>query len=347
MSSTLILEGGYKRYNFISFLRAFSITTIVLMHLIQSHIPNVPTWLYKGASLGGTGVHAFFFCSGFGLFLSYKNKRTTFFQFVSKRFWKIYIPYIIVILILYFIPYIEVDGNRLSALLSHVFLYKMFVPEYYSSFGVFWFISTIIQFYLVFIPLCKIKEKIGNKAFCIVSVLISVIWWIVTGFSGLAEERVIGSFFFQYLWEFALGMLMADYLLRGKKIKINNWVLLVVAVLGIAIEGVLASSNTVLGRVFNDIPALFGYGALALLLYQISFIYKVLYRLESISYEWYLVHGLVFVSLSELSTALDLGLNKYVVAIVLFVVSIVTAYGYHSLIRFVRNMYGNKKKKKE
>lgn len=168
MKGKIVVQGGYHQYDEISFLKGFSITTIVLMHLIQLFMASsLPVWLVKAASFGGTGVHAFFLCSGFGLYLSYKKNQMSYFGFLKKRFLKIYIPYIIVIIISFFVPLIEVNGNRTIALLSHIFLFKMFSPLYEESFGPFWFISTIVHLYIVFIPLCTLKIKSAPSFFAL------------------------------------------------------------------------------------------------------------------------------------------------------------------------------------
>ena len=109
----------------------------------------------------------FLFCSGFGLYYSYLNRKQSFGEFIKRRFTKIYIPYIVVVLISAAIPFMYYGKDRGIAVLSHIFLFKMFMPQYEESFGTqFWYISTVIQFYLIFIPLCKIKDKFSsNKAF--------------------------------------------------------------------------------------------------------------------------------------------------------------------------------------
>lgn len=55
--------------------------------------------------------------------------------------------------------------SRMGALFSHIFLYKMFVSDYEMSFGgQLWFISTIIQFYIVFYRYAiYIKNKMEFK----------------------------------------------------------------------------------------------------------------------------------------------------------------------------------------
>lgn len=336
MKGTLTIRGGYRRYEEVSFLRAFSITTIVLMHLIQGYIPNASTIIFQGAYLGGTGAHVFFFCSGFGLYLSYLHRQTNYIEFIRRRFWKIYVPYIIVIIVLFFMPFIEVEGNRFKVLLSHVFLYKMFVPKYYNSFGVFWFVSTIFQFYFVFIPLCKLKNKVGTKPFLFICFGISICWWVVTVITGMTAIMPINYFFLQYLWEFALGMVIAEYLFQGNQIKISNFVLLIIAVGGLMLEAIFAFSDFTFGKIFNDIPALLGYGALALLLYQIPVIKKTLLPIDSFSYEWYLLHRAVFEGIT-LVLSYHFAINKYVVAVICLAASILLAYLYHVLIVSTEN----------
>lgn len=136
-----------RRLVVVDFLRGFSIFTIVLMHLVQSY--PLPGFLQKATSLGGAGVHVFILCSGFGLYLSSLYKPLTYGQFLKRRFSKVYIPYLIVVIIsaLYF--GLVCGQDVLNPLLSSVFLYKMFVPSLECAFGgQMWFVSTIIQIYL-------------------------------------------------------------------------------------------------------------------------------------------------------------------------------------------------------
>lgn len=88
----------------IDFLRGFSIFTIVVMHYLQD--AKLPGMVNKILSIGGTGVHMFFICSGFGLYLSYLNHPVRYKEFIEKRFVKIYIPYVIVVGISAVLPYI-------------------------------------------------------------------------------------------------------------------------------------------------------------------------------------------------------------------------------------------------
>lgn len=267
------------------------------MHFIQND--RLPGIVNKILSVGGTGVHVFFFCSGFGLFLSYLKKPLRYPEFLKKRFFKVYIPYIVVVSISALLPYMF-DGNRLGAWLSHVFLYKMFVPKYEGSFGEpFWFISTLFQFYFLFVPLIKLKAELGTKKWFIGCCSINVAWWLFTTFVGIADQRIWGSFFLQYLWEFALGIVIAEYLKSGKSITIKTQWLIVIGIIGIGIAGVAKIVGGFF-TAFNDIFASFGYGAIALFIYAMgcSAINKFIFFTSKISYVLYLVHILVFSTMS-------------------------------------------------
>lgn len=343
IENKLIIRGGEQgKYDVIVFLKGFAITTIVLMHLIQEYLQGCSGVLVKAAAIGGTGVHVFFFCSGFGLYLSYTKKPTTYRGFLIRRFGKIYFPYIFIVAISALFPFMY-KGDHLHAFFSHVFLYKMFMPQYETSFGnQLWYISTIIQFYFVFIALCKLKQKVKNKCFFTIALLVSVFWWIFTGFTGLNEIRIWGSFFLQYLWEFALGMLAAERLEERKDISCDRLKLSLISLVGICIATVAALKGGA-WTTFNDIFAMFGYLALALLIYscKIEPLHQLMIFMSEISYELYLIHILVFKVLFTLTGVS--GKETYLMGCVALWIVILTAYAYHTIICKVECMMKGEK----
>lgn len=68
------------------------------MHLLPM-MNAMPSKILTLSSIGGTGVHVFFLCSGIGLYLSYLNKKTSFKEFIKKDYQK-YI-FLISLLLLY------------------------------------------------------------------------------------------------------------------------------------------------------------------------------------------------------------------------------------------------------
>jgi peptidoglycan/LPS O-acetylase OafA/YrhL len=267
-----------------------------------------------------------------GLYFSYLNKKIKFIEFIKKRWTKIYIPYIIVVFISFLCHWMYLGNDRLSAFISHIFLYKMFIPKYEESFGIqFWFISTIIQFYLLFIPMCKLKEKIdNNKLFLSMGLLISVFWWIICYVLNVSDIRVWNSFCLQYIWEFSFGMVLADEFKKGKIYKIYILQLFFVAVVGLGLQAGLAMYLDKF-KLFNDIPALFGYSALSLLLMNIKLIKKVCVIISKFSYELFLIHILVFKTVFQIIQFNSLTM-QIIEALIAFILSLICAFIYNRLI---------------
>lgn len=281
-----------QRLDIVDFLRGFSIFTIVIMHLLQMY-PISPL-LMKASSLGGAGVHVFILCSGFGLYLSYLNKPLSYSQFLRRRFLKVYLPYIIVILLSAIIPFYNTSPDKWLQLLSHLFLYKMFIENYECSYGVqFWFVSTIIQFYFCWPLILRLFKQGGVY----LALFISLVYSSLIGICDLSDERIWNSFFLQYLWEFVLGMKIATFYKERPNefhIPANKW-LIPIGIVGLLLTGVTGYMGGIL-KSYNDIPSLFGYLSIALILYK--FAIKPLNRFftftNKVSYEWYLIHILIF-----------------------------------------------------
>lgn len=281
-----------KKLEVVNFLRGFSIFTIVLMHIVQSY--NLPSILMKASSLGGAGVHVFILCSGFGLYLSNTFKKLSYFQFLKRRFSKVYIPYIIVVLISALYYGICCNQNVLMPLLGSVFLFKMFVPSLEAAFGIqMWFISTIIQFYIFFPLIVRLfNKKWGGR----IALLISLSWATFITLMGLNEERIWNSFFLQYLWEFVLGMWLAKYYYNNGKLEIPSFKILIpICILGLGLTGALGIIGGFL-KSYNDVFSLIGYTSLLLIIYKfrIKYVNVFFEYTNKISYEWYLLHILVF-----------------------------------------------------
>lgn len=286
-----------KKLELINFLRGFAIFTIVLMHCVQGYLDGV---MHKAVSLGGAGVHVFILCSGFGLYLSYMNKPLGYLDFLRKRFAKVYYPYIIVIGLYVIWGLISSVAVKWDAVASHVFLYKMFDNELDISLCYpFWFISTIIQFY-IFFPL--IMRLIRIRGGYLLALLISILWATLVGWLGYEEYRPWGSFFLQYLWEFVLGMWIAE------KVKLSGWTeekvmtrlkilhLLLTMCAGMGLSALMAWNGGML-KLYNDIPSLVGYASMLLIVYKvgINWVNSFFRYTSKIGYEWYLVHSLTFI----------------------------------------------------
>ena len=317
------------KLDIVDFLRGFSILTIVLMHLVTSYpLPNI---VFKISLLGGAGVHIFILCSGFGLYLSSLRKPLKYKQFLKRRFTKVYIPYLFVVLIsaLYF--GLICRQNILMPLLGSVFLFKMFVPSLESAFGgQMWFVSTIIQFYLSWPLIVRLfRAKWGG----IIALFTSFAWATFTSLMGLDDERVWNSFFLQYLWEFVLGMWLAKiYFEHPEKFKIPRFkILFATMIIGLSLIAVTGLTGGV-WKSYNDIPSLMGYMSMALIVYKldIKWICRFFEYTNKVSYEWYLVHILIFTIYFQFVKDL---LPFYLDWLILLVTSYIVAIGYNKILK--------------
>ena len=333
----LIIEGGQKHYELPDYLKGLAIIMVVVIHIVQNYLVNVPYTIHMLFSFIGASVHLFFICSGFGLYLSYLKHPMGFWEFIRKRFTRVYVPYIIIVLISFFVPCMYEGSDRFIALLSHVFLFKMFIPAYEQSLGgQFWYISTIIQFYIVFIPLCYLRKKAGKKRiFLLICLALSALWWVFTYVAGISGIRIWASFFLQYLWEFALGMCIAEHLSSGGSIKVRRMAILIVSLVCIAVNGIMALSADAL-KTFNDIFSVFGFGCLVIFIYSlgIGWFNRLMLWFSKISYEWFLVHILLITVIFEIADPQTLG-SSIIAALVALPITIAAAYFYNKAISLV------------
>ncbi len=264
---------GRHRFEIIDFLKGFAIFTIMAFHFLAfaklSSPWNLMIWF------GGTGIHLFILLSGFGLYFSWLKKPLTWWPFIRKRAIKIYVPYILVVLISALIAvFVPVYENSWYALGGHVMLYKMFDEQIIGSYGFqFWFLSMIIQFYLLFPFLAILKQRMKEVPFLITALAVSLSWSLLVILLGKEYQRVWNSFFLQYLWEFALGMVLAERV-SGKTMKgipeMKAIFYLALGIVNCLIYSLLSFLGGQTGKMLNDVFALAGYGFLAVWFYRLG-----------------------------------------------------------------------------
>lgn len=309
-----------KTIEYVDFAKGYAIFTIVCYHALQK-ISLAPI-MQKVIVFGGTGVHLFFLLSGFGLALS-KNIGSPL-AFYQRRLTKIWLPYVLALSISLLGAYcLGLFPDRWAAWFAGVGLYQMFVEPYILSFGGhFWFISAIIQLYFFFPVLLWAKKKLGhNGLFLALTLAISVGWWLIVFYLNKGQWRTWNSFFLQFLWEFALGMVLADRASKSQQASNRDshtyffeqylpvypsflpdyrrlGYLLLAGLVFTGLMGVLILFLGEIGRIFNDIPALIGYTALSMFLYGVGLRFwpslKTFFLwVGSFSYSLYLTHVLV------------------------------------------------------
>jgi peptidoglycan/LPS O-acetylase OafA/YrhL len=293
-----------KNIPFLDFAKGYAIFTIMLYHALQK-IP-LPGMAQQAIIFGGTGVHLFFLLSGYGLMLSKSSPTAG--AFYRRRLTKIWLPYVLALTFsLVFSLAFGLFPDRWAAWCAGVGLYQMFSPDYIESFGGhFWFISAIIQFYLVFPALRWLYGRFAHVwQFVLLALVLSVGWWLIVFGLGKGDLRNWNSFFLQFLWEFALGMALAGRYTRTGLNTLTDYVrwplYLPLGLLGTAVMVGIVLKAGELGRVFNDVPALLGYTALCVFAYHVADKFVPPLRnffqwVNSFSFSLYLVH-IIFLAL--------------------------------------------------
>ncbi len=303
------------KIEYVDFAKGYAIFTIVLYHAFQQ-VALPPLW-QQGIIFGGTGVHLFFLLSGFGL--AWSRAIVTPLEFYQRRLAKIWLPYVLALTMSLLGAFLfDLFPDRWGAWLAGVGLYQMFSEPYIESFGGhFWFISTIVQFYLLFPFLKKIQQQIGDaRWFFLLALAISVTWWIVVAVLGKSELRTWNSCCLQFLWEFALGMTLAEGMRnaeygmrngserRGTAFRIPHSVfrirfwLLPIGLFFTGLMVVMILKLGTVGKIFNDVPALLGYTALSGFLFYMGDLYvaplkRFFLWVSGFSFSLYLIHVLV------------------------------------------------------
>lgn len=289
------------RIEYIDWAKGYAIFTIVCYHTLQR--VELPAVMQQAIVFGGTGVHLFFLLSGFGLALS--NFSGSAVQFYERRLVRVWLPYVLALTISWLAAAcFGFFSDGFGAWLAGVGLYQMFAERYIESFGGhFWFISTIIQFYLVYPVLVWIKRKLGNGFFFLFALAVSVAWWLTVYFLGKGNSRVWNSCFLQFLWEFALGMVLVEsFKIRNPqsafRISVNWWFSFLIALFFTALMALMILKMGDAGRIFNDIPALIGYAAFSVFFFQVGEKFfpplkQFFLWVGGFSYSLYLVHILV------------------------------------------------------
>ncbi len=289
---------------YVDFAKGYAIFTIVLYHAFQ-HV-SLPPLFQQGIVFGGTGVHLFFLLSGFGL--AWSRAVVTPGEFYRRRLTKVWLPYVLVLTISLLAAFwFDLFPDRWRAWLAGVGLYQMFSEPYIESFGGhFWFISTIVQFYLLFPFLKKWQQQMGDSRwFFLLALAVSVTWWVIVALLGKGEFRTWNSCCLQFLWEFALGMTIAEGM-RNREFRIPNsefrirfwWALLPLGLFFTGVMVLMILKLGTVGRIFNDIPALLGYAALSGFLFYVGDLYwpalkRFFLWVSGFSFSLYLIHVLV------------------------------------------------------
>ena len=181
---------------------------------------------FSPTAIGWSGVQLFLLISGFLIHGNYlKNKEQ--FQlgtYVSKRFWRIYPPYLLTllatILILEPVNYYLQDEHGQKSLITHILLiHNLFEGHIYAINPSLWSLALEAQLYILFPFFLLLRQRIGiNKAF-LVTVGVAVLWIFYQEFFTNGVYKNANYFSVLSLWyNWCAGALLAEKKQENKEI---------------------------------------------------------------------------------------------------------------------------------
>ncbi len=226
-----------KRLFVFDFLRFLAILLVVL-----SHILSIKSLDAVRGYLGIMGLGIFFFVSGYLLVANEssvsKKNAIDYFKRRSLRIYPLYwVALILTILLSWLLENNLFDWRTIIAYLCG--LQSVFVPRYMVEISSYWFIGTILIYYLLFPLITRAKKTFSML---LISISIFVFLMLIRVFAGLFDGRV-----FEYFFVFVLGIMAArlqffdsSYFLKWK---IPSTIISVICICIVIIFGPLMPSD--------------------------------------------------------------------------------------------------------
>jgi peptidoglycan/LPS O-acetylase OafA/YrhL len=216
----------------IDVLRAFAILMVVCFHFLPSvtgqyefawngfwrdarEVQTPLMWFLYPLTLGWSGVSLFFVISGFCIHYSFLKHeagspgKPFLKQFFWKRFWRIYPPYFITLVVFFYLMFRHPEtGPTAGNFWLHLLLVHNFSAGAFIGINpAFWSLAVEMQFYLLFPLVLMLRHKVGIK---------NTFWF----FAAVSLACRIAALFLQdwsqpptqHLWDFTLA-LFVDWLL--------------------------------------------------------------------------------------------------------------------------------------
>lgn len=210
-----------NRLFYIDFLRFWAILSVTGFHTARflgfENLNSTAATLFKPLLMQGgwSGVCLFFFISGYCLCLTYKEN-TPYYEFLTKKFLKILPVYYAAMLIWFFLIKMGICIKPVGIFdtITHLLLiHNLFPATFYSFSGVFWFLGTLFDFYLLFPFLYKICKSSKIKAFVSAIIALLAVFIINSKLHNLVLDKCV----FVYMPCFTAGILLNLYEIKLKQ----------------------------------------------------------------------------------------------------------------------------------
>ena len=242
--------------------------------------------------LGRTSVGIFFFLSSYGLTKQYITKENYHVHFLSKRFAKVLIPYLVLSFIYWL--YYAVQGNiyNISEIIS-----LLLVGEPLVSYS--WYIIDILVLYFFFY-IFMIVSKSNKKLFLLLNTIVALLLAVVL------KSLNFGMFWYSSLHMYLIGIVYALYQKKMDDFTYKNRFLLFISSIIIIILTIINGDSDIHISIIQVAYLIL----IIFLLQNFNIKNTTLSFLGKISMEIYMVHGLIIkiyrYYISDNSSATDL-----------------------------------------
>ena len=186
-------------------------------------------WFYP-LTFGWVGVSLFFVLSGFVIHYSTITSKQTFSagSFYSRRFWRIYPPYAVAVIIFFLVPssLLHLTPPTRVSFFTHALLVQDFSNSTFALINPsFWSIATEVQFYLVYPALLLLRHRINMSRVLMLVLAFSFLSRVLLMF---AKRHAPDSFEDSHLmlwtspmitiFDWTLGAFLAERFAAGKRV---------------------------------------------------------------------------------------------------------------------------------
>ena len=227
----------------LDFLRGIAILMVFIFHCQLALYPNYAVNAYKPngmidisstksfllnfspSAFGWTGVELFFVISGFLIHLGYlrTGSELNLKTFFSKRFWRIFPPYwlvLIVLCIMAFAFHHSFSKTKMLDYVVHFFTLQNFSAKtYYSINGSFWSLAFEVQMYLIYPLFLLLRKYWGIKVAFLTTLLLPVLFSpLIFMFVKSGNELAFPGSVFVIWFTWTAGAYYAESYFNGRRI---------------------------------------------------------------------------------------------------------------------------------
>jgi peptidoglycan/LPS O-acetylase OafA/YrhL len=362
-----------KHIDKMDFARGIAVLMVVLFHTLIVVFPNFPGERYSGDGLlkikslkefllkfnpagqGWMGVELFLVISGFLIHLIYIQNRDTFKwkYFFSKRFWRIYPPYLLALLIFFLALGGSSTFTNLSLLMHVLMVHNLDSSEIFKINGSFWSLALEVQLYLLYPMYLSMESRLKPHGMLLILLALNFAFSLSAYVYGI-RSFAFNNFVLKYWFIWGLGAFLADKYVNQERVfeKPLRWFALIYLM-------TFSFKLNYLTKHFITIPA--GFACLALLealLYsktlernRNSLAFKSICFIGIMSYSIYLIHLPLLARLykflsKQFFRSESVNLNTLLTLAVSFVIIFSISYLYYRTIEVTSIRYGEQLRKK-